>query len=53
MSIMLIWRIVWATIEFSHLVGVAITALGYLLSLVLIRWVLLTRKRNPTASAAW
>jgi cardiolipin synthase len=30
-----------------------ITALGYLLTLFLIRWVLLLKKREPTASLAW
>lgn len=46
-------RVFWAEFEFAYYVGVALTALGYLLSLILIRWVLLTRKRNPTASVAW
>ncbi len=31
----------------------AITLLGYFLTLLLIRWVLLTRKRNSTSAVAW
>jgi len=30
-----------------------VIGLGYLLTLILIRWVLLTKKRNPVSSVAW
>ena len=40
----------WTTADWVALV---VSVLGYLLTLVLIRWVLLIKKRNPVSTIAW
>ncbi|QDT64291.1 cardiolipin synthase [Calycomorphotria hydatis] len=41
-----------ATVEFSW-TAMLVSFSGYLLTLLLLRWVLLTRKESPTATVAW